>query len=185
MTRILKGRDPNYQKLAIKGLIGNAKRVLQGTKNEDKILSIKDGVKILDDFLNEIRSDQNMSYLPSDVATSFGSPSDKLAAEFIDTYAKKANGRYEHLRTLYPKHDNSKSWDIIRNMKLDLIKKNASKLFNDDGSPTKEHLDMIHWAYSPNVEKLKSLIEIKNGKSSSKKRKSTSDDANVSVKKSR
>lgn len=53
----MEGRDPNYQKLAIKGLLGNAKRVLQATKDENKIKSIKDGVKVLYNdhpFLNGI-----------------------------------------------------------------------------------------------------------------------------------
>lgn len=187
----MEGRDPNYQKLAIKGLLGNAKRTLQATKDETKIKSIKDGVQILDDFLNEnLHSVENMTYLPVDVIAVFESPKNKLCAEFIDTYAGKAKGRYEFLRTLYPKGDDSKSWDIVRNAKLEelktKLKASNAKLFNDDGSPTKEHLEMIHWAYSPNVDKLKQHIDATGGKSSnSKKRKSSGEHASSSEKKSR
>lgn len=191
--RILEGRDPNYQKLAIKGLLGNSKRVLQATKDEGKIKSIKEGVKILDDYLSEsLNSLENLTYLPIDTVTAFESPKSKLCAEFIETYGGKAKGRYEFLRTLYPKGDDSKSWDIVRNAKLDelksKLKSNNAKLFNDDGSPTKEHIEMIQWAYSPNADKLKQHIESANGggkSSSSKKRKSSGDHASSSEKKSR
>lgn len=185
----MKGRDPNYQKLAIKGLLGNAKRTLQATKDETKIKSIKDGVKVLDDFLNEIPSDENMAYLPVDIVTAFDRPKNKLCAEFVETYSSKAKGRYEFLRTLYPKADDSKSWDIVRNAKLEELKSkqkaSGAKLFSDDGSPTKEHVDMIQWAYSPNPEKLKQHINAANGKSSSTKRKSSDAPARSSEKKLR
>ncbi|XP_031618071.1 uncharacterized protein LOC116337552 [Contarinia nasturtii] len=189
--KILEGRDPNYQKLAVKGLIGNSKRVLQSTKNEEKIQSIKAGVKILDNFLEDFdrenRGAQNMAYLPVDIVTAFDKPKDKLVIEFIEIYDGKARGRYEHLRTLHPKSDDSKTWDIIRNKQLEKInkkiKENKSKLFNDNGSPTKEHLELIHWAYSPNADKLKTYVESGNEKSNTQKRKSTNDDGSVPEKK--
>lgn len=189
----MKGRDPNYQKLAVKGLLGNGKRVLQSTKNEDKIRSIKEGLHILEDFLEEFdrenRASKNMVYLPANIVTAFGSPKDKLCVEFIEVYDGKAKGRYEHLRTLYPSGNKEKSWDIVRNGKLgDImmkIQENKTKLFNDDGSPTKDHLELIHWAYSPNADKLKTYVEKRKGNSSAQKRKSSNDDASVPTKKSR
>lgn len=172
-------------------MIGNSKRVLQATKNEDKIKSIKQGVKILEDFLeafdSENRAAQNMAYLSVDIVSAFDQPKNKSAAEFIETYKGKAKGRYECLRTLHPKGDDSKSWDIVRNEHLEKlrskIKENKSKLFNDDDSPTKEHLELIHWAFSPNADKLKSFVEKSNDKS--KKRKSSGDGASVPEKKKR
>lgn len=194
----MKGRDPNYQKLAVKGLIGNSKRVLQTTKNEDKIKSIQEGVKILEDFLEDFdrenRGAQNMAYLSIDIVKSFDAPENKLVAEFIKVYGDKAKGRYEHLRTLYPRDDDSKSWDIVRNKHLnkirDKISENKTKLFNDDGSPTTAHIELIQWAFSPNVDKLKQFVQKNNGKSDSKKRKSSSnqndgEDDDVSEKKKR
>lgn len=174
--------------MAVKGLIGNSKRVLQATKNEEKIQSIKDGVKILEDFLEEFdrenRSAQNLAYLPLDIVTSFDEPKSKLVVEFVEVYGGKAKGRYEFLRTLYPKDDDSKSWDIVRNENLTKlnkkIKDNKSKLFNDNGSPSTEHLELIHWAYSPNVDKLKSYHSDKSG---SKKRKSSDNNASAEKRK--
>lgn len=181
-SRILKGRDPNYQKLAVKGLIGNSKRVLQATKNEDKIKSIQNGVKILEDFLEDFDRKncgaQNMAYLSIDIVKSFDDPKNKLVAEFIQVYGDKTKGRYEHLRTLYPRNDNSKSWDIVRNEHLHKIRakinENKTKLFNDDGSPTAAHIELIQWAFSPNIDKLKQFIQKNNnGKYGSSKRMSS------------
>lgn len=179
----------------MKGLLGNSKRVLQATKNDEKIQSIKAGVRILEDFLEDFdrenRGAQNNAYLPFDIVTALdgeGRSKSSLCIEFLDTYGKKAKGRYEHLRTLYPKNDDSKSWDIVRNAKLDAIKnkikENKVNLFNDDGSPTKEHLELISWAYSPNADKLKVYVEKLNGKSG-EKRKSSSGSASSPDKKRR
>lgn len=171
-------------------MIGNSKRVLQATKNAEKIQSIKEGVKILEDFLDEFdrdnRAAQNLAYLPLDTVTAFDAPKSKLIAEFVEVYGGKAKGRYEFLRTLYPKDDDSKSWDIVRNANLEKlqrkIKENKTKLLNDNGSPTKEHMELIHWAYSPHADKLKAYIS---DKSVSHKRKSSSEGSSVPEKKKR
>ncbi len=178
-SRILDGRDPDYQKLAVKGLIGSSKRVLSGTKNEDKIKSIKEGVAILEEFLEkfeiENRSKFNFAYLAHSVITSFPKPSNKLAAEFLEVYGGRAKGNYKHLRTLYPEDNDSLTWDIVRNQEVKLIKekiaKNNTKLFGDDGSPTEEHLNLIYWAYSPQADKVKSFAE--KNKTKAEKRKSS------------
>lgn len=155
--------------------------MLSATKNEDKLKSIKAGVKILENFLEEFdrdnRGQQNKTYLSIDVMTAFDASEDKQALEFIETYRGAAKGRYEYLRTLYPKKDDSKSWDIVRNKQIAKresdVQANKSKLFNDDGSPTSEHLKLIHWAYSPSADKLKAYLA--KGDGESKKRKSKDD----------
>ncbi|KXJ80222.1 hypothetical protein RP20_CCG026152 [Aedes albopictus] len=162
--KILEGRDPDYQKLAIKGLLGSAKRVLPSTKNEDKIKSIKEAMGIFEDFLetfdSEERAKQNMAYLPLDLIKNLpDKPPSALAAEFVECYDKVAKGNYKHLRTKFPEDDDSTSWDIVRNKKLlklkEKVKESGEKMFDSDGKPTKVHLEMIYWAYSPNVDKLK------------------------------
>jgi len=175
--RILEGRDPDYQKLAIKGLIGSSKRVLAGTKNEEKITAIKEGVKVLEDFLEKFdrdnRSKLNLAYLPATIVTAFPKPSSSLVTEFVEVYGRI--GSYKHLRTIHPKDDDSKTWDIIRNKNLKKLKeKISSKLFNDDGSPTASHLELIHWGFSPQPDKVKSYAEKVKGVKTEKKRKSTS-----------
>lgn len=183
--KILEGRDPDYQKLAIKGLLGSAKRVLPSTKNEDKIKSIKEAMETFEDFLEtfdrEERSKQNMAYLSLDLIKNLlDKPSDALAAEFVECYDKVAKGNYKHLRTKFPKDENSTSWDIVRNKKLlklkETVKQNGEKLFDSDGKPTKVHLEMIYWAYSPNVDKLKAYCT-KLEKSSAKKRSHSSSES--------
>uniref|UniRef100_T1H4X4 Uncharacterized protein n=1 Tax=Megaselia scalaris TaxID=36166 RepID=T1H4X4_MEGSC len=104
--KILEGRDPEYQKFAVKGLIGSSKRVLAGTKNEDKIKAIKDAVQILEDFLDKFERDNvmrlNRAYLNYTTIEDLPAPKDKLAAEFLEAYGgSKAKGNYKHLRTMY------------------------------------------------------------------------------------
>ncbi|TDG42145.1 hypothetical protein AWZ03_011433 [Drosophila navojoa] len=184
---ILEERDPDYQRLAIKGLIGSSKRVLSGTKNEDKINSIKEGVQVLEEFLEkferENRIKDNRAYLAHSLITKLPDPKDKLAAEFLAAYGgSKAKGNYKHLRTMYPKDDTT-SWDIVRNRKiaklLEKIKSEDAKLFNNDsGAPTEIHLELIHWAYSPQPDKVKSYVE-KIAKKSPEKRKLETDSSSV------
>ncbi|XP_037956697.1 uncharacterized protein LOC119686245 [Teleopsis dalmanni] len=177
--RILEDRDPEYQKLAVKGLIGSSKRVLSGTKNEDKIKSIQEGVKILEDFLEKFETENmmknNKAYLAYTLIEDLPAPKAELAAEFIEAYGgSKAKGNYKHLRTMYPK-DDSISWDIIRNKNISKImerlKAEEAKLFDSNGAPSDIHLELIHWAYSPQPDKLKSFIQ-KNSKKVAEKRKS-------------
>lgn len=191
LSRILAERDPEYQKLAIKGLIGNSKRVLSGTKNEEKVKSIQEGIKVLEDFI-EMFDTQNMiknnkSYLAFSLIEQFPPPEDALAVEFLNTYGDTAKGNYKHLRTMFPNHDDTTSWDIIRNRHLNELSEKFqaenNKLFEaDTGVPTQVHLNMIHWAYSPQPEKLKVYFEKINSSSLLKapeKRKSSSHNENA------
>lgn len=178
--RVLEGRDPDYQKLAVKGLITSSKRVLSGTKDSNKINAIKEGVKVLEEFLekfdNENRSRLNCAYLSVDVITQFPVPKDKLQAEFLDVYKSKKN--YKHLRVILPEDDDDNTWDVIRNKNVwkikDHIKEKDLKLWNDNGEPSEEHLKLIYWAYSPQPDKVKAYLE-KNANSSSKGEKRKSD----------
>lgn len=187
--RILEGRDPDYQRLAVRGLLGSSKRVLSGTKNEEKINAINDGVRVLEAFIEkfdkENRSKLNMAYLPAAVVSAFKKPESHSAAEFIETYIGKAKGNYKHLRTLFPKNDDSKSWDIVRNRKLNELKEKVlsgdRRLFHEDGSPTSDHLKLIYWAWSPQPDKVKAYVEKLSSKSNdSKKRKSSSESSGSS-----
>lgn len=142
----MKGRDPDYQRLAVKGLIGSSKRVLSGTKDPKKVKDIKEAVKILENFIEEFDSDNrsrlNCAYLSSDIVSKFSKPTDKLCAEFVKVYTEKKN--YKHLRTLFPSDNDDASWDIVRNKHVgelkELIKEKGKKLFDSDGKPTEEHL---------------------------------------------
>jgi hypothetical protein len=110
------------------------------------------------DFDNENRGKKNMAYLPYDLIEKYPAPSDPLVVEFLETYSKKG-GNYKHLRTLYPKGDDTKSWDIVRNKKLTTIREEydddpASRLLTEDGAPSEAHMKMIYWAFSPVADKV-------------------------------
>lgn len=151
--------------------------MLTGTKNGDKVKAIKEGVAILEDFLEtfdrENRSKLNMAYLPANTIAALAKPSGKLPVDFLQAYQGKAKGNYKHLRTMSA--NDTHTWDIVRNKELAKIKekvaKDNGKLFDGNGAPTKEHLEMIHWAYSPQPDKLKAHVDKLNSEAS-KKRKS-------------
>lgn len=163
--KILEGRDPEYQKLAVKGLIGRAKRVLTLTKDKDKLQNINDAMKIFGDFLEEYdktgKAKENRSYLPLATVQTFlplkkkYEIEDKDADDFLKAY-KSVKGEYKNLRTV---KSNDKSWDIIRNSSLKAVEKRNDNddlnLWDDDDLPTKEHMEMIVWAYSPDASKIK------------------------------
>lgn len=137
----------------------------------------------MEDFDSENRSRFNWAYLSIDIIDKIHAPKDKLCAEFVKIYKEKKN--YKHLRTIYPSNEDDVTWDIIRNNHIkelkEKIKSKDEKLFNDSGKPTDLHLDMIHWAYSPQVDKVKAYLESSaNGKSDKRK---SNDDSGSSKKK--
>ncbi|XP_077284179.1 uracil-DNA degrading factor isoform X2 [Arctopsyche grandis] len=165
--KLLDGRDPDYQKLAVKGLIGRAKRVLTCTKDKDKLQNIKNAVEVFEKFLDNFEklnlSKANMTYLPLSVIESCMCLVEhydmNLSKEksFFEVY-KSVEGQYKKLRT-QEDTETQLSWDIIRNKELKSLKKKLGDvdLFEDDGNPTKDHLKMILWAYSPQEQRMKKI----------------------------
>ncbi|KAL0809131.1 hypothetical protein ABMA28_012755 [Loxostege sticticalis] len=161
----LEGRDPDYQKLAVKGLIGRAKRVLTCTRDETKLSNIKEAIsifeKFLDDFDSMHLSKQNNPYLSLGIVKTAAKLAENVSEQqqsFIAAYAS-VNGEYKRLRTV-PERDGAKTWDIVRNAALkELKEKHAeAKLFNEKDEPTKEHLEMLLWAYSPEPARVKKYV---------------------------
>lgn len=195
----LDGRDPEYQKLAVKGLIGRAKRVLTCTRDETKLSNIKEAIsifeKFLDDFDSMHLSKQNNPYISLGIVrTAVKLAGDDITEHqnaFIAAYSS-VNGEYKRLRTV-PEKEGGKTWDIVRNVALkELKEKHAeAKLFNSKDEPTKEHLEMLLWAYSPEAARVKKTVpETKEDKDGEKKeendrkrRSSARDDESPSKKK--
>ncbi|KAG6463598.1 hypothetical protein O3G_MSEX013960 [Manduca sexta] len=119
----LEGRDPDYQKLAVKGLIGRAKRVLTCTRDETKLSNIKEAIsifeKFLDDFDSMHLSKQNNPYLSLGIVRTAEKMSGEDVTEhqkaFIAAYSS-VNGEYKRLRTVQ-ETEGGKTWDIVRNVK--------------------------------------------------------------------
>ncbi|KAJ8706916.1 hypothetical protein PYW07_012994 [Mythimna separata] len=161
----LQGRDPDYQKLAVKGLIGRAKRVLTCTRDETKISNIKEAMSILEKFLDDFDSlhlsRQNNPYVSLGIVRT----AQKLAGDsvseqqkaFITAYAS-VRGEYKRLRTVPA--DGGKTWDIVRNSALKELKEKYAdaKLFTDKDEPTAEHIQLLLWAYSPEPARAKKYV---------------------------
>ncbi|KPJ05387.1 hypothetical protein RR46_01332 [Papilio xuthus] len=163
----LEGRDPDYQKLAVKGLIGRAKRVLTCTRDETKISNIKEAMSLFDKFLDDFDtmhlSKQNNPYISLGIVRTCIAKADGLLTEqqksFIEAYSS-VNGEYKRLRTVAEK-EGGKTWDIVRNIALKELKEKYAdvKLFDEKDEPTKEHLEMLLWAYSPEQARVKKTIQ--------------------------
>lgn len=86
---------------------------------------------------------------------------DKKAEDFLEAY-KKANSDYKNLRTVASGEDQP-TWDIVRNAELKRLLKQLEEkkpeLWKDD-LPTKEHMEIIIWAYSPDANKIKKNISL-------------------------
>ncbi|XP_018574572.1 uncharacterized protein LOC108913501 [Anoplophora glabripennis] len=167
----LEGRDPDYQKLAIKGLIGRAKRTLTLTKDKDKLQNINDAMAVFEEWLRNFElnnlSKENRAYLPL-ISIEALLPlkerfdiEDKKVDSFLEAY-KKANADYKNLRTVASGEDEP-TWDIVRNTELKKLLKqleeNKPELWKDD-LPTKEHMEIILWAYSPDASKIKKNVSL-------------------------
>lgn len=94
---------------------------------------------------------------------------DAQSSAFYEAY-KSVGGDYKNLRTV-ASGDNQPTWDIVRNKVLrKLLKKldeDKPDLWKDD-LPTKEHVELIIWAYSPDASKIKKNLSKLEEKLSSK-----------------
>lgn len=123
----------------------------------------------LKEFENKNKSKENRAYLPLESIKVLLPLKDKYeikddkALAFIKAY-ESVKGEYKNLRTVQS-DDDGPTWDIVRNTNLKkLIKEQEESnadLWNDD-LPSKEHMKLILWAYSPqasNIKKNKSKFE--------------------------
>ncbi|KAH1022685.1 uncharacterized protein LOC109541395 [Dendroctonus ponderosae] len=163
----LEGRDPDYQKLAIKGLIGRAKRTLTLTKDKDKLQNITDAISVFEQWLKDFESNnlakENRPYLPVLSVKALLPLKDKyelkdeLAERFLKAYSEEAKGEYKNLRTI-SSGDGEPTWDIVRNKQLKTIPTSSIDLWDDQDLPTKEHMELVLWAYSPEASKIKKNV---------------------------
>ncbi|KAF9815565.1 hypothetical protein SFRURICE_010680 [Spodoptera frugiperda] len=145
--RELEGRDPDYQRLAVKGLIGRAKRVLTCTRDETKISNIKEAMAIFEKFLDDFESlhlsRQNNAYLAlghvRTAARRAGDNVTPLQKSFIAAYSS-VSGEYKRLRSVRADGEDS-TWDIVRNRELKTLKEK-----------------MLLWAYSPEPARVKKYL---------------------------
>lgn len=121
--------------------------------------------KWLEDFEKLGKSKNNRPYLPLETIKVFlplqekNKIEDEEAENFLDAY-QTAGGDYKHLRTV-TSEDDGKTWDIVRNKKLQEYLENISEdteMFDKNNLPTKEHLELILWGFSPHASKIKKIL---------------------------
>lgn len=225
--RMLEDRDPEYQLLAVRGLLGNAKRVLATAKDEAKIQAIQAGIQVLEEFLANFEANNMMqyqrAYLPLELVQKFPPPEDALQREFLECYGgERVNGNYKQLRSMFPKQSETQgdgqsnttttpstpstntnttaanvSWDVLRNRHIaqileqmktvslgttDSVSGDGSQnggsvqwFEESNGTPTRQHLQLIHWAYSPKPEELQAYLAARSLKTAEKRSHETSE----------
>lgn len=142
------------------------------TKDKDKVQNINEATGVFEDFLRNFELNnlgrENRAYLPIASIEALLPLKDKYEIknsqidDFLKAYRKTAKGDYKNLRTVSSGEDQP-TWDIVRNSELKKllkgIEENRSDLWKDD-LPTKEHMEIILWAYSPDASKIKKNVSV-------------------------
>lgn len=165
------------------------------TKDKEKLQNINDAMATFDEWLNNFEknnlSKENRPYLPLAAIESLLPLKEKYKIEnnqidkFLKAY-KAAKADYKNLRTV-ASDENQPTWDIVRNTELKKLLKNIEdnkpNLWDGD-LPTKEHLEIILWAYSPDASKIKKNVANFEEKLDSKDKSSDEDEKGASKRKS-
>jgi hypothetical protein len=181
--QLLEGRDIAFQFQIINSMFHRAKVIHKRTKDPEKLRNLAEAIETFEAWLNDYRSHsrakENLTYLPLDVVEAFQPLADRygvktevpdVEASFHKVY-REAGGDLKKLRVLKvnPDDEMSVTWDVHRNKHLkplvDRIKSDdAPPLYRTEdkvkGLPTKEHVELVMWGYSPEVTKLKKSIPL-------------------------
>lgn len=142
------------------------------TKDKEKVQNINDATATFEEFLRNFElhnlGKENRPYLPIASIEALLPLKEKFEIkneqieEFLKAYRKTAKGDYKNLRTVSSGEDKP-TWDIVRNAELKKllkgIEENKSDLWKED-LPTKEHMEIILWAYSPDASKIKKNVSV-------------------------
>ncbi|KDR19248.1 uncharacterized protein LOC110830154 [Zootermopsis nevadensis] len=180
---LLEGRDVTFQFQIINSMFHRAKVIHKRTKDPEKVRNLAEAIdtfeKWLDDYRSHSRAKENLTYLPLDVVQAFKPLADRydiktevpgVEANFLKVYLE-AEGDLKKLRVLKVNSHDEKSitWDVHRNKNLkplvERIKgEDAPPLYRAEGKvkglPSREHVELVMWGYSPEVTKLKKTIPL-------------------------
>ena len=184
--QLLEGRDITFQFQIINSMFHRAKVIHKRTKDPEKLRNLTEAIETFEAWLNDYRSHsrakENLTYLPLEVVEAFQPLADKygvktevpgVEASFLKVY-RDADGDLKKLRVLKvnPTDEKSVTWDVHRNKHLKPLVDNikgddAPPLYRTEekvkGLPTKEHVELVMWGYSPEVTKLKKSIPLLKG----------------------
>lgn len=139
------------------------------TKDKEKLQNINEAMQTFEDWLKDYEKGnlgkENRPYLPLDTVKlllplkrKFQIEDDKSSA-FLEAY-KSVKGEYKNLRTVQSGEDGP-TWDIVRNNVLKKLLKRIDEenpeMWEDD-LPSKDHMEVIIWAYSPEATKIKKSL---------------------------
>jgi hypothetical protein len=179
--QLLEGRDITFQFQVINSMFHRAKVIHKRTKDPEKLRNLSEAIETFENWLNDYRSHsrakENLTYLPLDVVEAFQPLADRYGVKtelpsvevsFLKAY-RNADGDLKKLRVLKVNPDDEKSitWDVHRNIHLkplaDRVKgDDAPPLYRTEekvrGLPTREHVQLVMWGYSPEATKLKKII---------------------------
>ena len=171
--KLIEKRSIIYQKALINTMYNRAKY------NKNKTVDMEKAMKVFKTWLNENKDKkQKYDYLDLDIVKKY----EKLAEEYDISHVargiKKPTKTDEGFLVIYKKYKGKKSklpfipvfkdkhagqdYDSYResflNSRLGQMKHAKTKLYNDDGLPTKQHIILIMHAYSPDPKGIKKLI---------------------------
>lgn len=183
----LKNRDIDYQFQVVNTMYYRAKEVIKRTKNPDTIKNIKQALDIYSKWLNNYKKQKLSSRLSKPYLTPKQVSSLEFLAEYYNISRKargldkpttsdrgflevwrEVNGDKKRLRN-YPVKSilpEGQTWDKQRNnfiiRRISMMKNAKDDLYYtsgpNEGLPTKLHVNMIMWAYSPDVKNVLSNI---------------------------
>ncbi|KAL1123396.1 hypothetical protein AAG570_002476 [Ranatra chinensis] len=171
--RLLTGRDVTYQYQIINSMYNRAKVILRRTTDKEKRKNLGEAIETfeawIDDYKSHNRAKDNFSYLPLEIVEAYKPLADHHGIEdtgFLQAY-KDVEGDLKNLRNKKIP-DREVTWDVERNACLKpmstKIKEEFIQLYETDeplrGLPTKEHVEMIMWAYSGDMTKVKKCIPL-------------------------
>lgn len=181
--QLLEGRDITFQFQVINSMFHRAKVIHKRTKDPEKVRNLAEAMetfeKWLDDYRSHSRAKENLTYLPLDVVEAFQPLAERygvktevpgVQASFLKAY-READGDLKKLRVqkVNPDDDKSITWDVHRNKNLKpLVERikgdGAPPLYRTEdklrGVPSREHVELVMWGYSPEATKLKKTMPL-------------------------
>lgn len=194
----LKNRDIDYQFQVVNTMYHRGKVILKRAKNEDTLQNITLALDIYNEWLNNYKTNKLNDKLKKTYLTPKQVSDLEFLAEYYDISHKarglskpttsdegflviwrRVKGDKKHLRTLPVKKSvpDGQTWDKQRNnylvRRLSMVKNAKGDLYYltgiDAGLPTRLHVNMLMWAYSPdvknvisNIKKYKEIIKTNN-----------------------
>lgn len=167
--QLLEGRDITFQFQIINSMYHRAKVIQKRTKDPEKVRNLTEAIetfeKWIDDYKSHSRAKENFTYLPLDVVEAFQPLAEKygISSKFLEAY-RQAEGDLKKVRVL--KANDEITWDVERNKNLkplaEAVKEAALYRTEENvrGLPTREHVELVMWGYSPEPSKLKKTIPL-------------------------